>query len=124
MYRTPVVLLNGKPDGRLWVAPDNGELPLIDIAVHPKLQGKGIGTVLVQRLPREAAKSRLLIRCCVFRFNPGFLRFHRGFCVAREDQTHDYIEWRPSTVGANYGRSSDGSETAQNRTQGRYQPRV
>ena len=91
------VLLDGNLVGRLWVAPGNGELHLVDIAVHPKLQGKGIGTVLVQRVQQEAAKVRLPIRCCVFRFNTGSLRFHRrlGFSILREDQTHYHLEWRP-----------------------------
>jgi|SRR5271156_3966859 len=92
-----VVLLDSKPVGRLWVAPGEGELQLVDIAVHPSLQGKGIGTVLVQRVQEEAAKARLPLRSCVFRFNPGSLRFHRrlGFSIVREDQTHYYMEWRP-----------------------------
>ena len=92
-----VVLLDAKPVGRLWVAPGDGELQLVDIALHPKLQGKGIGTVLIQRVQQEAANARLPIRSCVFRFNPGSLRFHRrlGFSVVREDQTHYYMEWRP-----------------------------
>jgi ribosomal protein S18 acetylase RimI-like enzyme len=92
-----LVLLDSKPVGRLWVAPREGELQLVDIALHPNLQGKGIGTELVQRLQQEAARAKLPIRCCVFRFNPGSLRFHRrlGFSVVREDQTHYYMEWRP-----------------------------
>ncbi len=92
-----LVLLDSKPAGRLWVAPGNGELLLVDIAVHPNLQGKGIGTVLVQRVQQEAAKARLPIRCCVFRFNTGSLRFHQrlGFSILREDQTHYHLEWRP-----------------------------
>jgi len=92
-----LVLLDSKPVGRLWVAPGDTDLQLVDIAIHPKLQGKGIGTVLVQRLQQEAATVRLPIRCCVFRFNPGSLRFHLrlGFSVIREDQTHHYLEWRP-----------------------------
>jgi len=92
-----VVLLDSKPVGRLWVAPGEGEWNLVDIAVHPNLQRKGIGTVLVQRVQQEAAKARLPIRSCVFRFNPSSLRFHQrlGFSVVREDQTHYYLEWRP-----------------------------
>lgn len=92
-----LVLLDSKPAGRLWVAPGNGELLLVDIAVHPNLQGKGIGTVLVQRVQQEAVKARLPIRCCVFRFNTGSLRFHQrlGFSILREDQTHYHLEWRP-----------------------------
>jgi len=95
--RYHLVLLDSKPAGRLWVAPGNGELQLVDIAVHPNLQGKGIGTVLVQRVQQEAAKARLPIRCCVFRFNTGSLRFHQrlGFSILREDQTHYHLEWRP-----------------------------
>jgi ribosomal protein S18 acetylase RimI-like enzyme len=91
-----IVLLDGSPVGRLWVAPGEGEFRLVDIAIHPKLQSKGIGTVLVQRLQQEAAKSRLPIRCCVFRFNPGSLRFHQrlGFIIVREDQMYYYMEWR------------------------------
>jgi GNAT superfamily N-acetyltransferase len=92
-----VVLLDGKPAGRLWVAPGDGDLQLVDIAIHPTLQSKGIGTVLIQRVQQEAAKARLPLRCSIFRFNPGSLRFHRrlGFSVVCEDQTHYYMEWRP-----------------------------
>jgi ribosomal protein S18 acetylase RimI-like enzyme len=91
-----VVLLDGKPVGRLWVAQAHDEFHLVDIAVHPSLQRKGIGSVLIQRLQQEAAKARLPIRCCVFRFNPGSLRFHQrlGFTILREDEMHYYMEWR------------------------------
>lgn len=91
-----VVLLDSKPVGRLWVAPQLDELHLVDIAVHPSVQRKGIGTVLIRRLQEEAARARLPIRCCVFRFNPGSLAFHQrlGFTIVREDQMHYYMEWR------------------------------
>jgi GNAT superfamily N-acetyltransferase len=100
MYPTScyhVVLLDGKPVGRLWVAPGEGDFELVDIAIHPSLQSKGIGTVLVQRLQQEAVKARLPIRSCVYRFNPGSLRFHQrlGFTVVREDPMHYFVEWRP-----------------------------
>jgi ribosomal protein S18 acetylase RimI-like enzyme len=95
-----VVLLDSKPVGRLWVAPGENELHLVDIALHPDLQSKGIGTVLIQRVQQEAAKARLPIRCSVFRFNPGSLRFHRrlGFTIVREDQMYFYLEWRPVPI--------------------------
>jgi ribosomal protein S18 acetylase RimI-like enzyme len=91
-----IVLLDGKPVGRLWVAPGDNEFHLVDIAIHPQLQSKGIGTVLIQRLQQEAAKAGLPIRCCVFRFNPGSLRFHQrlGFAIVREDEMYFYLEWR------------------------------
>jgi len=91
-----LVLLDSEPVGRLWVAQMDDEFHLVDIAVHPKVQRRGIGTVLIQRLQQEAAKARLPIRCCVFRFNPGSLRFHQrqGFVMVREDEMHYHMEWR------------------------------
>jgi ribosomal protein S18 acetylase RimI-like enzyme len=91
-----IVLLDSRPVGRLWVAPGEREFHLVDIAVHPSLQSKGIGTVLVQRLQHEAAHARLPIRSCVNKFNPGSLRFHKrlGFSVVREDEMHYFMEWQ------------------------------
>jgi ribosomal protein S18 acetylase RimI-like enzyme len=95
-----IVLLDSKPVGRLWVAPGDNEFHLVDIAVHPSLQSKGIGTVLVQRLQQEASRAQLPITSCVFRFNAGSARFHKrlGFVIAREDEMHYYMQWKPLPV--------------------------
>ena len=92
-----LVLLDSKPVGRLWVAQMEREFHLVDIAVHPSVQNKGIGTALVQRLQQEATRARLPITCCVSRFNPGSLRFHKrlGFGIVREDVMNSFLEWRP-----------------------------
>jgi len=91
-----IVLLDSKPVGRLWVAQLDGEFHLVDVAVHPQLQSKGIGTALVERLQQEAARARLPIRCTVSKFNPGSLRFHKrlGFHILREDEMNYFLEWR------------------------------
>jgi GNAT superfamily N-acetyltransferase len=92
-----LVLLDSKPVGRLWFAPGDGEFLLVDIALHPSLQNKGIGSVIVRRLQEEATKARLPIRSTVYRFNPGSLRFHQrlGFTIMRADEMNYYMEWRP-----------------------------
>jgi ribosomal protein S18 acetylase RimI-like enzyme len=92
-----IVLLDSKPIGRLWVAQLGREFHLVDIAVHPSVQSKGIGTALIQRLQQDAAKAGLPIRSCVFRYNTGSLRFHRrlGFNIERSDEVHYYMEWKP-----------------------------
>lgn len=92
-----IVLLDSKPIGRLWVAQQDREFHLVDIAVHPSVQSKGIGTALIQRLQQDAAKAGLPIRSYVFRFNPGSLRFHQrlGFKIQRTDEAHYYMEWKP-----------------------------
>lgn len=91
-----IVLLDSKPVGRLWVAPGDREFHLVDVAVHPSLQNKGIGTVLIRRLQQEAANSSLPISCCVLKFNPGSLRFHKrlGFSIVREDELYYFLQWK------------------------------
>lgn len=91
-----IVLLDGKPVGRLWVAQLEREFHLVDIAVHPSVQKKGIGSVLVKRLQQEAATARLPIASSVSRFNPGSLRFHQrlGFAIVREDEMNFYLQWK------------------------------
>lgn len=95
-----LVLLDGKPAGRLWVAPGGDSLVLVDIAIHPKLQSKGLGSVLVQRVQQEAQTAKLPLRSMVDRFNPGSLRFHKklGFGIVREDLLQYYMEWRPAPL--------------------------
>jgi GNAT superfamily N-acetyltransferase len=95
-----VVLLDSKPVGRLWVAPGDNAFLLVDIAIHPTVQSKGLGTVLVQRLQQEAQKLKFPIRSTVDRFNPGSLKFHQrlGFQIVREDLLQYYMEWRPAPL--------------------------
>jgi N-acetylglutamate synthase-like GNAT family acetyltransferase len=95
-----LVLLDSKPVGRLWVAPAGDAFLLVDIAIHPNVQSKGLGTALVQRLQQEAQNAKLPIRSTVDRFNPGSLRFHQrlGFQIVREDQLQYYMEWRPAPL--------------------------
>ncbi len=91
-----IVLIDGKPCGRMWVAPGTRELHLVDIAMHPEVQKKGVGTVLVQRLQQEAQQMRVPLTSMVDRFNPGSLRFHQrlGFTIVREDVLNYFLEWR------------------------------
>jgi GNAT superfamily N-acetyltransferase len=95
-----VVLLDSKPVGRLWVAPGDRAFLLVDIAIHPSVQSKGLGTVLVQRLQQEAQNAKLPIQSTVDRFNPGSLKFHQrlGFQVVREDMMNYFMEWRPALL--------------------------
>jgi ribosomal protein S18 acetylase RimI-like enzyme len=95
-----IVLLDSRPIGRLWVARQDEEYHLVDIAIHPDLSNKGIGTALVKRLQTDAQQAKLPIRSIVLRFNPGSLRFHQrlGFRTVREDQMYFYMEWQPAPL--------------------------
>jgi GNAT superfamily N-acetyltransferase len=95
-----IVLLDGRAVGRLWVSRDEDEYRLVDIALHPDVANKGLGTVLIQRLQADAQQARLPIRSTVQRFNPGSLRFHQrlGFRIVRADVMHYYMEWQPAPL--------------------------
>ena len=95
-----IVLLDSKPVGRLWVAPGEHGYILVDIGIHPSLQSKGLGSVLVQRLQQEAQRAKMPIHSMVDRFNPGSLRFHQrlGFHIVREDMLQYYMEWTPAPL--------------------------
>ena len=95
-----VVLLDSKPVGRLWVAPADNAFRLVDIGIHPSVQSKGLGSVLVQRLQLEARSAKLPIRSTVDRVNAGSLRFHQrlGFVIVQEDLLNYYMEWRPAPL--------------------------
>ena len=95
-----LVLLDSKPVGRLWVAPSDDGFVLVDIGIHPSLQSKGLGTVVVKQVQAEAQRLKLPIRSTVDRMNPGSLRFHQrlGFSVMREDALNYYMEWRPAPL--------------------------
>ena len=82
------------------VAPGDRAFLLVDIAIHPKVQSNGLGTVLVQRLQQEAQNAKLPIKSTVDRFNPGSLKFHRrlGFQVVREDPMNYFMEWHPAPL--------------------------
>jgi len=92
-----IVLLDGQSIGRLWVARNDTEYTLVDVAILPELRNKGIGSALVGRLQQEAQQAKLPIASTVFRFNPGSLRFHQrhGFQIVREDIMYYYMQWVP-----------------------------
>ncbi len=93
-----IVLQNGRPVGKLWIAQTQNEFHLVDIALLPEARNTGIGTLLIGQLQSEARRAGKPVRSTVFRFNPESLRFHKrlGFSIATEDATQFYMEWAPS----------------------------
>jgi GNAT superfamily N-acetyltransferase len=93
-----IVLQNGRPVGKLWIAQTQDEFQLVDIAMLPQVRSAGIGTLLIRQLQSEARRAGKPVRSSVFRFNPGSLRFHQrlGFRISGEDAIQFYMEWTPS----------------------------
>lgn len=92
-----VILLEGRPAGRVWVGRDDVEIHMLDITVLPWAQGRGVGTAVVKTLIGEARASGKRLRHMVFVLNEGARRLYErlGFVVFEEiGDTHLHMEWR------------------------------
>jgi ribosomal protein S18 acetylase RimI-like enzyme len=95
-----VILYQGRPAGRLWVARTPEQIRLLDIALLPEFQNLGIGTHLVERLIEESERTGVALRHMVFELNTEAFRFYERLGFARVDETGMYVlmERRPQAA--------------------------
>jgi GNAT superfamily N-acetyltransferase len=93
-----VILVDGSPVGRFWTARDDEQIRLLDIALLPEFQRRGIGTLLLQRLIREALQAQKPLRHMVFVLNNDAHRFYErlDFVVIEDFGAYKHMEWRPA----------------------------
>ena len=92
-----IVMLNGRPVGRLYVARTNESIEILDITLLPQDRNSGVGSRLIKGLMDEASPSRPL-RIYVETFNPSLRLFERlGFKAVDEQGFHLLMEWVPHT---------------------------
>jgi ribosomal protein S18 acetylase RimI-like enzyme len=78
--RYDLVLLNGRPAGRLYVDVWKDEVRIIDIALLPEHRGAGLGAALLRAVLTEGDGRGLPVSIHVERFNPALRLYHRlGF---------------------------------------------
>ena len=92
-----VILLDGQPVGRIWIGRKPEQIRLLDIALLPAAQNRGVGTALLRALIEEARASRKKLRHMVFVLNPDATRFYErlGFVPIEEFGAYVHMEWRP-----------------------------
>jgi ribosomal protein S18 acetylase RimI-like enzyme len=73
-----LILLNGEPIGRLYVARWEQEIRIVDLALLPEYRGQGIGSQILQALLTEAAQQHLPLRIHVEQYNRA-LRLYQRF---------------------------------------------
>ena len=95
-----VIVLEGRTAGRVWVGRDEQEIRLLDIALLPWAQNRGVGTAVFGRLIEEARASGRRLRHMVFVLNLDALRFYErlGFVVFEDLGGYKHMEWRPGTA--------------------------
>ena len=95
-----LILFRGSPAGRLWIGRTPEEIRLLDIALLPEFQNRGIGAVLLKSLLAESEQRRLPLRHMVFKLNDAALRFYRRFGFTQIEDVGAYIhmERRPASA--------------------------
>lgn len=90
-----VVEVDGEPVGRLYLDRRGDELRVVDIAVHTRFRGAGLGAALLRRVQAEAAASGIPVRLHVARDNPAQRLYARlGFTVEGSDAVRLGLIWR------------------------------
>ena len=86
------------PAGRIWIGRDDEEIRLLDIALLPEFQNRGVGTLLLRWLIEEATQSGKALRHMVFVMNNDAHRFYErlGFEVIEEMGAYKHMEWKSS----------------------------
>lgn len=93
-----VIVLDQQPAGRIWVGSDDEQIRLLDIALLPEFQNRGVGTALLLRLIDQAAKAGKVLRHMVFVLNNDAERFYErlGFERIEDLGAYKHMEWRPN----------------------------
>ena len=96
-----VIVLDGGPAGRVWVGRDDVEIHLLDIAVLPEAQNRGVGTAILRALIEESRRTGRRLRHMVFVMNADALRFYErlGFVAFEEVGPYLHMEWRGAAQG-------------------------
>lgn len=86
------------PAGRLLVNRTPSDLRLVDIVLHPRVRGRGLGTALLRALQAHAALRGLPLRLSVLPDNPALRLYSRlGFVVIGESGVRIEMEWTHSS---------------------------
>jgi len=91
-----VIVIDQQPAGRIWVGADNEQIRLLDIALLPQFQNRGVGTVLLKRVMARAEQEGKALRHMVFVLNNDADRFYErlGFKQIEEFGAYKHMEWR------------------------------
>ena len=95
-----IVEYDNEPCGFFCVDSTDDELMIYEMVLDPSAQGKGIGTYLLgktqDRATREKKKLKLEVLRCNDRARALYERF--GFKLVGRNDTHDQMEWLPSSL--------------------------
>jgi ribosomal protein S18 acetylase RimI-like enzyme len=92
-----VILVDGQPAGRLYVARWPAEIRIVDITLLPEFRKAGIGTRLLKKLMAEARAAHKPLSIHVEQFNPALNLYQRlGFVKTGEHGVYYRLDWTPT----------------------------
>ena len=92
-----IILSNGRPVGRLYVARLEQEIRIVDITLLPPERNAGIGSSLLSDLVDEAGRMGKVVRIYVENYNPSLRLFERlNFKPVEQHGIHLLLEWSPN----------------------------
>lgn len=96
--RYQVILIDDEPAGRIWIGADEEQIRLLDIALLPQFQKRGVGTILLTDLMKEAENAGKFLRHMVFVLNNNAHRFYErlGFVVIDDVGGYKHMQWKAS----------------------------
>jgi GNAT superfamily N-acetyltransferase len=91
-----IILLDARPVGRIVVHRTAEAIRVVDMALLPSEQGRGIGTQLMRHLLSEATKTRKSVRLQVLKNNRAKRFYERmGFHRVSDSGSYEQMEWKP-----------------------------
>lgn len=96
-----IILLDGVPIGRLYVARRPHEFLIVDIALLPSYRNLGIGSRVLTSLLEEAGEQMKPVRIHVERFNPAQNLYRRLGFVPIEEHGIYWLMERPFNSAPN-----------------------
>lgn len=95
-----ILVWQGEPAGAALICRRGPEIRLMDLAVLPRYQGRGIGTTLIRTLQTEAQGTGLRLSLQVERANRARSLYERlGFVKIAETPSHVSMVWAPRRRG-------------------------
>ena len=94
-----LILADGEPIGRLYLARWAGEYRIVDIALVPRWRKRGVGTALIKDVLAEAGKQGLPVSIHVECFNPAQHLYYRlGFEKIADKGVYHLLQWSPKVM--------------------------
>jgi RimJ/RimL family protein N-acetyltransferase len=91
-----IIMSDGRPVGRLYVARLDQEIRIIDITLLPAERNAGIGSYLIRELLDEANRTGKVTRIFVEEFNPSRRLFERlNFSLSEQHGFHMLLQCNP-----------------------------